>query len=358
MVVFKQQTLPSHRRRSAPRRAPIETMEKEMARLVSIMILALLLPPAAADRRRSTKKSAPTFNVAAINDSSLNAPIRPGSSGGPVLRLQVLLDRANFSLGEIDGSFGDGTRKAISAFKASRDLSANGVVDAATWKLLDSGTETILIPYTITEEDVAGPFHKIPADMMEKSKLAALNYESPLEGLAEKFHASPNLLRRLNPRATFDRAGQEILVPNVSDSSSQKAASVVVDGSSRSVTALDASGKVLAHYPATIGSKHDPLPIGNWKVLGVSRKPVFHYNPALFWDADETHAKAKIPAGPNNPVGIVWIDISKDHFGIHGASEPSTIGRTQSHGCIRLTNWDAAELAQMVAPGTPVIIKE
>jgi lipoprotein-anchoring transpeptidase ErfK/SrfK len=330
-----------------------------MARIVSIMVLALLLPQAAADKRRSkAKKNVPTFNVAAINDSSRTEPVRAGSSGGSVLRLQVLLDRANFSLGEIDGSFGDGTRKAVSAFKASRNLSGDAVVDPATWKMLNTDTETILISYTITEEDVAGPFHRIPADMMKKSKLPALNYESPLEGLAEKFHSSPNLLRRLNPRATFSRTGQEILVPNVSDSSSQKAASVVVDGSSRSVTALDTAGKVVAYYPATIGSKHDPLPTGNWKILGVSRKPVFHYNPDLFWDADETHAKAKIPAGPNNPVGIVWIDISKDHFGIHGASEPSTIGRSQSHGCIRLTNWDAAELAQMVAPGTPVIIKE
>ena len=330
-----------------------------MVRLVSIMILALLLPQAAADRRRpKATKSAPTFNVAAINNRSVIKPVRPGSSGGDVLRLQVLLDRANFSLGEIDGSFGNGTRKAISAFKASRKLSRNDVVDQATWKKLNADKEVVLIRYTITQEDVAGPFQKIPTDMMEKSKLPALNYESPLEGLAEKFHSSPKLLRRLNPRATFRRAGEEILAPNVSDSASQKAATIIVDGSSRSVTALDAAGKVLAYYPATIGSKHDPLPIGNWKILGVSRKPVFHYNPDLFWDADETHSKAKITQGPNNPVGVVWIDISKDHFGIHGSAEPSTIGRTQSHGCIRLTNWDAAELAQMVGPGTPVIIKE
>jgi lipoprotein-anchoring transpeptidase ErfK/SrfK len=331
-----------------------------MARLVSILILALLLPQAsAAGRRRAkAKKTAPIFSVAAINKPSLIEPVRAGSSGGTVLRLQVLLDRANFSLGEIDGSFGASTRKAISAFKASRELSRDDLVDPATWKLLNTGEETILIPYRITEEDVAGPFHKIPADMMEKSKLPVLNYESALEGLAEKFQSSPNLLRRLNPRATFDRAGEEILVPNVFGSSPQKAASVVVDGSSRSVTALDKEGKILAYYPATIGSKHDPLPKGKWKILGVSRNPVFHYNPDLFWDADESHAKAKIPRGPNNPVGIVWIELSKDHFGIHGASEPSTIGRTQSHGCIRLTNWDAAELAEMVAFGTPVIIKE
>jgi lipoprotein-anchoring transpeptidase ErfK/SrfK len=137
-----------------------------------------------------------------------------------------------------------------------------------------------------------------------------------------------------------------------------KAARVVVDGSGPWVAALDAQGRALAVYPATAGSQHDPLPLGDWKINGVSRRPPFNYNPDLFWDAEEGHGKARIPPGPNNPVGVVWIDLSKPHYGIHGTPEPSTIGKTQSHGCIRLTNWDADELAGMVAAGTPVVIRK
>jgi len=136
------------------------------------------------------------------------------------------------------------------------------------------------------------------------------------------------------------------------------AAQVIVDKSDSTVALADAGGKVYAQYPATTGSEHDPLPIGEWKINGVARDPVFHYNPDLFWDADPSHAKAKIPAGPNNPVGVAWIDLSKPHYGIHGTPEPSTIGKTQSHGCIRLTNWSAREVASAVAPGTPALLQE
>ena len=183
----------------------------------------------------------------------------------------------------------------------------------------------------------------IPEDMMDKSKLQALSYESVIEALAERFHASPMLLTLMNPNATFQTAGEQILVPNVTTAPPPKAARVIVDKSDRSVTALDAQGKVIAYYPATIGSNRDPLPIGKWKINGVQNNPTFHYNPNLFWDADPSHSKAKIPSGPNNPVGVVWIDLSKEHYGIHGTPEPKTIGKTQSHGCIRLTNWDAVE---------------
>ena len=122
--------------------------------------------------------------------------------------------------------------------------------------------------------------------------------------------------------------------------------------------ALDAAGKILAQYPASSGSEHDPLPIGMWKINGVAKNPPFHYNPELFWDAEPNHSKAKIAPGPNNPVGVVWIDLTKDHYGIHGTPEPARVGHTQSHGCIRLTNWDAMELAGMVRPGLPAELKE
>jgi lipoprotein-anchoring transpeptidase ErfK/SrfK len=215
-----------------------------------------------------------------------------------------------------------------------------------------------LVGYTIEQTDLAVPFSVIPEDMMEKAKLPALGYGSVLEMLGERFHVSPELLKRLNPSAMFDRPGEQILVPNVGSAPLPMAASVVVDRSEGSVKALNGEGKAIAYYPATIGSKRDPLPIGKWKVKGVRRDPEFHYNPKLFWDADRSHSKATIPPGPNNPVGVVWIDLSKEHYGIHGTPEPHMIGKTRSHGCIRLTNWDAAELATIVAPGIPAILQE
>jgi lipoprotein-anchoring transpeptidase ErfK/SrfK len=247
----------------------------------------------------------------------------------------------------------------VAGFQKAHEMTGSGMVDEATWKLLNSDAAAPVARYTIRPEDVAGPFENVPEDMMEKAALPALGYSSPLELLSEKFHASPKLLTKLNPGKSFDKAGEEILVPNVHAANpAEKAAKVIVDQTSSTVSALDSEGKRIAQYPATMGSEHDPLPIGNWKVMGVSKNPPFHYNPDLFWDADANDEKATIKPGPNNPVGVVWIDLSKPHYGIHGTPEPSTIGKTQSHGCIRLTNWDAAELAAMVTPGTPVILQD
>jgi lipoprotein-anchoring transpeptidase ErfK/SrfK len=194
--------------------------------------------------------------------------------------------------------------------------------------------------------------------MMEQAKLPHLGYQSPLDELAEKFHASPALLEALNPGKDFGKAGEQILVPNAITMPPGEAASVVVSKNGSSVTAYDAQGKLLAYYVATVGSEHDPLPIGNFEIKGVAHNPVFHYNPKLFWDANPHDQKAVIQAGPRNPVGVVWIDLSKEHYGIHGTPAPENIGHTESHGCIRLTNWDASQLADMVKPGTKAILTE
>ncbi len=275
-----------------------------------------------------------------------------------LVKQQILLCRAHFSVGEIDGNAGASFQHAVSGYQTAGGLKVTGRVDQATWKRLMSDAAPVLVKYTITPEDVLGPFEKAPVDMMEKAKLPRLGYESAVEGLGEKFHISPALLRKLNPGRKLDKAGVDIFVPSIEKEPLPKAASVSVSKSIMVVSALDASGKVIAQYPATIGSEKDPLPIGSWVVTTVLRNPAFFYDPSLFWNAEATDEKAKIAAGPNNPVGLVWIGLSKLHYGIHGTPEPSTVGHTQSHGCIRLTNWDALELAGIVGPKTPVHLKE
>ena len=261
------------------------------------------------------------------------------------LALQVQLDRARFSPGEIDARGGSNTRAAQAAAAAA------GVT-------LDTSAPATTA-YSITEADAAGPYVEVPEDLMEQSKLPALSYASILEALGERFHASPALLKALNPTATF-AAGEEIQVPAVERGpAAGTAAKVVVDKSDRAVLVQDAAGKTIARYPASMGSEHDPLPVGEWKINGATKEPpVFHYNPDLFWDADPAHSKAKIPAGPNNPVGLVWIDLSKEHYGIHGTPRPENVGKTQSHGCIRLTNWDALDLGAMIKAGMPAVLQE
>ncbi len=278
-----------------------------------------------------------------------------------VLRTQVLLDRAHFSSGEIDGRMGSNLRRALTGFQRANALKESAVADAATLARLDAEGDATptLVSYTIADADVAGPFQPTPKSMQEQGTLSALSYASPVEALAEKFHASPALLRALNPGKDFARAGEQIMVPNVVlDAPLPKADKVVVSRSERALTLYDAAGAIIGQSPATTGSSRDPLPIGNWKIKGVARNPVFHFNPKLFWDAEPGAEKAKIAAGPNNPVGVVWIDLNKEHYGIHGTPQPGTIGKTQSHGCIRLTNWDATRVADAVAPGTAVVLQE
>jgi lipoprotein-anchoring transpeptidase ErfK/SrfK len=285
------------------------------------------------------------------------------SVGLAELDMQVLLDRANFSSGEIDGKVGKNGGEALAAFQTARGLAPGARSHKALLKMLGAGTVKPIVSYTITAADVAGPFNKtIPKDAKEQSELPGLYYTSVLEELSGRFHSAQALLKRLNPRARFI-AGEDIRVPNVLGAEQATRAQIgpvkIVVSKKKSVLMVyDREGRIIFYAPVTSGSEHDPLPFGNWVITDVVRNPTYNYNPNLFWDADSANAKVKIAAGPNNPVGVVWMGINVPHYGIHGTPEAGEIGHSASHGCVRMTNWDATRVADLVRDGTPVVFEE
>ncbi len=299
-----------------------------------------------------------------------------------VLRMQVVLDKLGFGPGIIDGRVGQSLTNALKGFQESRGLRVTGRPDAATLDALRryAGVRPTM---TVTLDSAAmrGPYVPVmPKDYAEQAKLSSMAYSRPLEKLAERFHTTPQVLAELNPGVTTIAVGTKINVPNTfptsraypADATPQwratlaslnveaavpQAAKIVVDKSDGTLRVLDGAGKLIAQYTATIGSARDPLPLGNWKVLHVSPNPDWKMNPKILKGVSDSKKAEIIPPGPNNSVGVVWIDLSKEHYGIHGTSEPQQIGRAQSNGCVRLTNWDAARVALMVKGGTPVLFQ-
>ena len=294
--------------------------------------------------------SADAINMSKMPDSAKG--LQPG-----IVKAEVLLDRLHFSPGVIDGTGGDNFRKAVAAFKTSQQLEGSGQLDQAAWaRLTDHSDEPVVVDYTITEADVKGPFvPNIPPKMENMAKLPNLGYRNSIELLAAKFHMDEKLLRSLNPGKTFSRAGETILVANVKrDDEQVRAGKVEVDKRSKSLRAIGTKGELLATYPASIGSQEKPAPSGSYQVRKVVQNPTYHYNPDFKFKGVKSNKPFTIGPGPNNPVGSVWIDLSLDSYGIHGTSDPSKVSKAYSHGCIRLTNWDAEELAKLVKKGTPV----
>jgi lipoprotein-anchoring transpeptidase ErfK/SrfK len=276
------------------------------------------------------------------------------------LRVQILLDRAHFSPGEIDDNFGENTRKAVSIYRETKPLGSGDRIDEALLRaLVESDEEPALVTYRISEKDTAGPFAgTIPKDFEKMAEMKQLSYTSPLQLLSEKFHMSEALLRRLNPGASFDHPGTEIFVANVQrDELPGKIARIEVDATGQRVLAYDRNGQLVAAYPATVGSTERPSPQGEMKVTAIAEHPTYHYDPSLNFKGVHADQPLDLPPGPNNPVGVVWIALSAKGYGIHGTPDAGKISKRASHGCIRLTNWDALELAHHVGKGTPVVIE-
>jgi lipoprotein-anchoring transpeptidase ErfK/SrfK len=321
--------------------------------------------PAAVRQAPSLSEEWDEISPDAVNSGPIALPVS-GDVGGPsVLRVQVLLSRALFSPGIIDGRWGRNTEKAVYWLQRREGMEPTGEVDERTWQALQqlSGQPQQLVrSHRLSEDDVAGPFVELPAEYYDRRDMDCQCFESLAEKLAERFHTSEDLLRQLNPGVDLNtvRAGSALHVPNVDDrrTPAGDVARIVVSDGGKYVHAMDGNGRVLYHFPATLGSAYSPSPSGEYRVTGIAHDPTWHYQPALLEGVDDDKPSAVLPPGPNNAVGVVWMQLSKPHYGIHGTSAPETIGYATSNGCVRLTNWDADFLSRRVRQGTPVEFRD
>jgi lipoprotein-anchoring transpeptidase ErfK/SrfK len=306
------------------------------------------------------------ITMESVNNGPALLPVHGDVAGPSVLRVQILLDRARFSPGIMDGRWGRNTEKAVFWLQRREGLRATGAVDEPTWERLQQlagRSGELIVQRQLTQDDVAGPFVSLPDDYYERRDLDCQCYESLGEKLAERFHTSEETLRKLNDGADLNAltAGATLNVlavePRAVDAGETVARLVISDGG-RYLHALDAASRILYHFPATLGSDYSPSPSGDYRVTNIAHDPPWHYQPKLLEGVPDSDPAAVLPAGPNNAVGVVWIQLSKPHYGIHGTSRPETIGYATSNGCVRLTNWDADFLSRQIAPGTAVEFRD
>jgi lipoprotein-anchoring transpeptidase ErfK/SrfK len=296
-------------------------------------------------------------HIGQLNADTATADLAEGARGPAVIRAQVMLDRNWFSVGEIDGNFGTNMKKALVAFQAARKLPATGIVDAATWQALGQQAPAFAT-YVLTEQDVAGPYVTIPkGDPQAQAALPSLGYETLEEAVSERFHMSPKLFAALNKGRPL-QAGQAVVVTDVgrAPAMAAKAASLRIDKSDQMLYILAADNTVMGAMPVTIGGKEFPLPEGILQITARAPNPDYSYNPDILRNPT-SDKKVKLPPGPNSPVGVMWLDLSKEHLGIHGTAEPAQMSRAESSGCVRLTNWDVVRLSTIVDKGINVEVQ-
>lgn len=343
------------------------------ALLFGLIVQALIATPASAAKQ----KPQPALTPEIINSAQWAKGVAAAKLSPLLLKAQVLLSRAGFSPGVIDAQHGENLQKAVRAYQQANSLEPTGDLDQVTWaKLSQSSSEEAVRQYAITSADAERDFVKrIPKDYEEMAELDELGYRSARELLAEKFHMSEDLLAALNKGKDFGQSGAEIVVANIAPleleklgskrsgatgangsegNAKGKAARVEVNKTERAVRVFDREGKLLAYYPASIGGTEKPAPSGKVEVRSIAHNPTYRYDPKYEFKGQKATEPVEVSPGPNNPVGLVWIALSAESYGIHGTPEPDKISKTESHGCVRLTNWDALSLAKFVRKGTPV----
>ena len=279
--------------------------------------------------------------------------LRDGQSALTV-KTQVLLDRAGVSPGIIDGYKGGMSESAIRAFEAREGFEVDGVLDDEVWSALGGpNAGAITTEYTITEEDAAVRGEPLPDDYAKLAELDRLGYVTVEEAVAEAHHMDVDFLKALNPDSGF-RAGNTVTVVDVGEMATGEVATVTVDKASQRLIAKDANGETLTNYPVAIGSEQTPSPSGTVEVTAVAIEPTYSYNPDENFQQGDNTEPLTLPPGPNGPVGLVWIDLSEPTYGIHGTPEPAELFQAASHGCVRMSNWDARELAEMISAGATV----